>query len=88
MVSPCFSCRYRSCARLLALSDLGIDLAEGRRRAEAAVADGSAEAKWREWIAAQGLVQAGDLWEYYLVGPETSPDPAEWRTEFTVPLVG
>ena len=43
-----------ACARLLALSDLGIDLAEGRRRAEAAVANGSAEAKWREWIAAQG----------------------------------
>ena len=30
-----------ACARLLALSDLGIDEAEGRRRAEAAVADGS-----------------------------------------------
>ncbi|HVU76216.1 MAG TPA: thymidine phosphorylase [Gaiellaceae bacterium] len=43
-----------ACARLLALSDLGIDRAEGRRRAEAAVADGSAEAKWREWIEAQG----------------------------------
>ena len=43
-----------ACARLLALSDLGIDLAEGRRRAEAAVADGSAGAKWREWIEAQG----------------------------------
>lgn len=43
-----------ACARLLALSDLGVDLAEGRRRAEAAVADGSAEAKWREWIEAQG----------------------------------
>jgi pyrimidine-nucleoside phosphorylase len=43
-----------ACARLLALSDLGIDLAEGRRRADRAVADGSAEAKWREWIEAQG----------------------------------
>jgi pyrimidine-nucleoside phosphorylase len=43
-----------ACARLLALSDLGIDEAEGRRRAEAAVADGSAEAAWRRWIAAQG----------------------------------
>ena len=32
-----------ACARLLALSDLGIDEAEGRRRAEAAVADGSAD---------------------------------------------
>jgi pyrimidine-nucleoside phosphorylase len=43
-----------ACARLLALSDLGIDEAEGRRRAEAAVADGSAEATWRRWIEAQG----------------------------------
>jgi pyrimidine-nucleoside phosphorylase len=41
-------------ARLLSLSDLGIDLAEGRRRAQAAVADGSAEAVWRRWIEAQG----------------------------------
>jgi len=43
-----------ACARLLALSDLGIDLAEARRRAEAAIADGSAEAAWRRWIEAQG----------------------------------
>jgi pyrimidine-nucleoside phosphorylase len=43
-----------ACARLLALSDLGVDVAEGRRRAEAAVADGSAEAAWRRWIEAQG----------------------------------
>ena len=41
-------------ARLLVLSDLGIDEAEGRRRAEAAVSDGSAETVWRRWIAAQG----------------------------------
>jgi pyrimidine-nucleoside phosphorylase len=41
-------------ARLLALSDLGIDLAEGRRRAEAAVADGSALATYERWIMAQG----------------------------------
>jgi pyrimidine-nucleoside phosphorylase len=41
-------------ARLLALSDLGIDEAEGRRRAEAAVADGSADEAWRRWIEAQG----------------------------------
>jgi pyrimidine-nucleoside phosphorylase len=43
-----------ACARLLALSDLGVDEAEGRRRAEAAVADGSAEERWRLWIEAQG----------------------------------
>ena len=43
-----------ACARLLALSDLGIDAVEGRRRAEAAVADGSADEAWRRWIEAQG----------------------------------
>jgi pyrimidine-nucleoside phosphorylase len=41
-------------ARMLALSDLGIDVDEGRRRAEAAVADGSAHAMYERWIAAQG----------------------------------
>ena len=43
-----------ACARLLALSDLGIDEDEGRRRAEAAVADGSALAVYERWIRAQG----------------------------------
>jgi pyrimidine-nucleoside phosphorylase len=43
-----------ACAKLLSLSDLGIDETEGRRRAEAAVADGSAEVTWRRWIEAQG----------------------------------
>src|SRR5256886_4587439 len=43
-----------ACAKLLALSDLGIDEAEGRRRAEASVADGSAEAAWIRWLDAQG----------------------------------
>ena len=43
-----------ACSKLLALSDLGIDEIEGRRRAETAVADGSAEAVWRRWIEAQG----------------------------------
>jgi pyrimidine-nucleoside phosphorylase len=43
-----------ACGKLLAFSDLGIDEAEGRRRAEKAMADGSAEATWRRWIEAQG----------------------------------
>jgi pyrimidine-nucleoside phosphorylase len=43
-----------ACARLLSLSDLGIDEVEGRARAEAAVADGTAEATWRRWLEAQG----------------------------------
>jgi pyrimidine-nucleoside phosphorylase len=40
-------------AHLLALSDLGIDEVEGRRRAERAVADGSALAAYERWIRAQ-----------------------------------
>jgi pyrimidine-nucleoside phosphorylase len=43
-----------ACARLLALSDLGIDAEEGRRRAEAAVAEGAALAVYERWIRAQG----------------------------------
>jgi pyrimidine-nucleoside phosphorylase len=43
-----------ACARLLALSDLGVDVLEGRRRAEAALADGSALAAYERWIRAQG----------------------------------
>jgi pyrimidine-nucleoside phosphorylase len=41
-------------AHLLALSDLGIDAAEGRRRAEQALADGSARAQYERWVRAQG----------------------------------
>ena len=43
-----------ACGKLLALSDLGVDEAEGRRRAGEAVSDGSAESVWRRWIEAQG----------------------------------
>jgi len=41
-------------ARLLAYSDLGIDVEEGRRRAQAAVDDGSALDTFERWIRAQG----------------------------------
>jgi pyrimidine-nucleoside phosphorylase len=41
-------------AHLLAFSDLGVDEAEGRRRAEAVVRDGSAFETYERWIAAQG----------------------------------
>jgi pyrimidine-nucleoside phosphorylase len=43
-----------ACSRLLALSDLGVDEAEGRRRAEASLTDGSAIAAYERWIRAQG----------------------------------
>ena len=43
-----------SCAHLLALSDLGVDHADGRRRAERAVSDGSAVDAYERWVRAQG----------------------------------
>ena len=43
-----------ACARLLALSDLGVDLEQGRRLAEGAVDDGSATVAYERWIRAQG----------------------------------
>jgi thymidine phosphorylase len=43
-----------ACSRLLALSDLGVDETEGRRRAEAVLSDGSATAAYERWIRAQG----------------------------------
>ena len=41
-------------AELLALSDLGIDRDEGRRRTEAAIAEGAATQAYERWIRAQG----------------------------------
>ncbi len=52
------------------------------------VFDGLPDA-WGEfetWIAAQGHAERPDLWEVYAVGPETSDDPADWRTELYRPL--
>ncbi len=48
-------------------------------------------AAWGEfsaWIEANGHTPRADLWECYLVGPESNPDPAAWRTELNRPLVG
>jgi effector-binding domain-containing protein len=47
---------------------------------------GSAWSELGEWIKAQGLTPAEDLWECYLAGPESGPDPATWRTELSRPL--
>jgi len=46
-------------------------------------------ATWSElcdWIEANGYTPREDLWECYLVGPESSPDPSTWRTELNRPL--
>jgi pyrimidine-nucleoside phosphorylase len=52
-----FSLAIQAAGQLLALSDLDIDAAEGIKRAEQAVDDGSAAELFERWIAAQG----GDL---------------------------
>ncbi len=41
-----------------------------------------------DWIEEQNLTPAPDLIECYLTGPESSPNPEDWRTEFIRPLVG
>jgi effector-binding domain-containing protein len=40
------------------------------------------------WIEAEGLEPAAGLWEVYAVGPESSSEPADWRTELNRPLLG
>jgi effector-binding domain-containing protein len=48
---------------------------------------GGAWGEFMDWIAANGHKPAEDLYECYLAGPESSPDPANWRTEFNKPLM-
>jgi len=48
---------------------------------------GSAWAEFVEWIVAEGHKPAPDLWECYVTGPESNPDPATWRTELNRPLL-
>ena len=48
-------------------------------------------AAWGEfnsWLEDNGHEQAASLWEVYSVGPQSSPDPATWRTELNRPLKG
>ena len=46
----------------------------------------SAWAELEAWIAAAGHTPAADLWETYVAGPESSPDPVRWRTALERPL--
>jgi effector-binding domain-containing protein len=39
------------------------------------------------WMKAEKLAQAPDLWEHYVLGPHTSPDPSTWRTHLYRPLI-
>ncbi|MGH8809321.1 MAG: GyrI-like domain-containing protein [Noviherbaspirillum sp.] len=48
---------------------------------------GAAWGEFRSWITDNGLTADADLWECYLAGPESSSDPAMWRTELNQPLL-
>jgi effector-binding domain-containing protein len=46
-------------------------------------------AAWGEfntWMSANGHAQAEDLWEVYSVGPQSTSDSANWRTELNRPV--
>ena len=47
---------------------------------------GAAWGEFDAWIAEKGYVRRPDLWERYVVGPESGSDPSGWRTELNRPL--
>jgi effector-binding domain-containing protein len=49
---------------------------------------GVAWSEFKDWIAANGHVPRPDLYECYLTGPESTANPADWRTELSQPLTG
>ena len=48
----------------------------------------SAWGEFDAWIAAEGHTPGPDLWECYVAGPESNPDPTTWCTELNRPLLG
>jgi effector-binding domain-containing protein len=46
----------------------------------------NAWAEFREWMKREGHASRGDFWQIFTAGPESSPDPANWRTELCLPL--
>lgn len=48
---------------------------------------GEAWGEFGKWIAGCGHATREDLYECYVAGPESSPNPAEWRTELSRPLL-
>jgi len=43
--------------------------------------------EFEAWIEAQGLREARDLWERYVVNPDSAKNSADWRTELNRPLL-
>lgn len=48
---------------------------------------GAAWGAFDAWLRDNGHTPGADLWESYVTGPESDPDPATWRTELNRPLV-
>ena len=48
---------------------------------------GEAWGEFKAWIKAKGHVAGPELFECYPVGPESSANPADWRTELSQPLI-
>lgn len=48
---------------------------------------GAAWGEFMDWIETSGHQPAENLWECYLVGPNSTDDPAQYRTELNRPLV-
>jgi effector-binding domain-containing protein len=51
--------------------------------------EGLAEAwgEFNDWVAAETLKPATDLWECYISGPADDSDPATWQTQLNRPLL-
>lgn len=49
---------------------------------------GEAWGEFGAWIRGAGHATASNLWEIYAKGPESTGDPAEFRTELNWPLIG
>ncbi|MBY0506977.1 MAG: GyrI-like domain-containing protein [Bryobacteraceae bacterium] len=48
---------------------------------------GAAWGEFKAWIATHGHTTGPDLFECYVVGPDTSPNSADWRTVLWQPLL-
>ena len=77
-----------ACSRLLALSDLGIDEHEGRQRADASLADGSALAAYERWIRAQGGDPSEDVLPHAPVVAQVEAPHAGYVTRLGAVQVG
>ena len=47
---------------------------------------GAAWGEFGKWVTSEGHKPAANLWECYVAGPESNPDPLTWRTELNRPL--